>query len=124
MVALILCTTTAVFTAACADRTLAEDFTDDVERICQSMCEMNLACRDPPAFESMDECYAYCAGFEIMYEDSECGRAWRGMYECLGNTANCEEFLDTNNVHAEEYTCMEETLALSGLKCFASEGED
>jgi hypothetical protein len=124
--ALIASLVVAMVTPACASRTgdIAEDFTEDVHRICHSMCEMNLACRDPPAFETFEECFADCSGPELIYEDSECGQAFRDHFECLGNTANCEEFLDTNNVDAAEFTCMETNLTIVGLKCGAQDGED
>lgn len=32
----------------------------------------------------------------------------RDVYECIGSQPTCELFLDTNNVHAEQYTCKAE----------------
>jgi hypothetical protein len=111
--------------AACSGRTgdYEEDFSDDVERICTAMCEKVVACRDPPVFATEEECRSVCDN-ESMYEDTACGQGIRDFRECIGATANCEEYLDTLDVHAEDFTCKAENEGYAMLKCGAAEGGD
>jgi hypothetical protein len=110
---------------ACSDRSgdYHEDFTQEVERICEDYCAMNLACREPPAFESVDECESICLDTPYLYNDSTCGQAERDMYACIASTATCDLFDDTYNVHAESYTCKPEKDRFFALDCGQS-GED
>jgi hypothetical protein len=84
------------------------DFTEEVERICADNCEMHFACGEPPAFESYEECEQICLHLAYIYNDTVCGEATRGVYGCIGSQPTCELYLDTNNVHAEQYTCKAE----------------
>ena len=66
---------------SCGDRTIEpepEDFTEEVERICADQCEMNLACLEPPGFESYQECEQICLHTAYIYNDTDCGEAMRG----------------------------------------------
>lgn len=85
-----------------------EDFTAEVERICADYCEINLACREPPFFESYEECEHNCLHSAYIYNDTECGRATRGEIECVGSQPTCELYNDTLNIHADKYTCQAE----------------
>jgi hypothetical protein len=102
----------------CVDRTvdIEVDYTEEVERICEALCEKASTCGDPP-FTEYDECMASCTVPGGLHEDSTCGQAFRDWFECLGSTANCEEYLDARNTHAEDYTCKEETEYATGLLC-------
>jgi hypothetical protein len=96
---------------SCGDRTIEpepEDFTEEVERICASGCAVNLACREPPWFESYAECEQVCLHLAYIYNDTSCGEATRALYECIGSQPTCELYNDTLNVHAEQYTCKAE----------------
>lgn len=96
---------------SCGDRTIEpepEDFTEEVERICEEYCEIYLACREEPVFDSYDECEHSCLHTAYIYNDTDCGEAKRGMYECVASQPTCELFLDTYDVHADDYTCKAE----------------
>lgn len=97
------------------------DFTQEVERICTSYCAMNLSCREPPYFESRQECEDICLGSAYVYNDTDCGQALRDMYACVASTATCEQFNDTYNVHAESYTCKDEKDLWISLDCGQSD---
>lgn len=114
----------AVAFAACGSRTgdYEEDFSEDVQRICTNLCEKVVECRDPPLFETVDECRATCTIPSFMYDDSECGRTLRDFRECVGETQSCEEYLDTLEVHAEDFTCKEELDAYAALCVYAEGG--
>jgi hypothetical protein len=104
----------------CTDRQVPVDYTEEVVRICTDLCEKVVTCVEPPLFSTEAECRASCTRPEhTMYEDSACGEAFRELYSCIGGTENCEEYLDTNNVYAEDYTCKEEKEVLATLKCGA-----
>lgn len=98
-----------------------EDFTEEVERICADYCEMNLACHEPPWFDTYDECETTCLGTAYVYNDTACGEARRAIFECVGATATCEEYNDTNNVHADNYTCKSEKDHWLDLDCGTSD---
>lgn len=96
---------------SCGDRTIEpepEDFTEEVERICADYCEINLACREPPWFESYQECEHVCLHLAYIYNDTPCGAAMRAVHECIGSQPTCDLYNDTFNVHAEQYTCKAE----------------
>jgi hypothetical protein len=84
------------------------DFTEEVERICADYCQTYLACREEPVFESYQECEHICLHIPFIYNDTACGETKRDVYECIGSQPTCELFLDTYNVHAEQYTCKAE----------------
>lgn len=109
--------------AACSSRQLdvEVDYTEEVLQICDAMCEKSATCEDPP-FVEYDECMEKCTVSGGLHEDSACGQAFRDFVACLGGTANCEEYLDTRNNHAEDFTCKEENLHAAELKCGAQEG--
>jgi hypothetical protein len=96
--------------AACGPGPLdeVEDFTAEVEQICADYCEMNLACHEPPWFETYAECEHICLHSEFMYNDTLCGERARAVRACVGSQPTCELYNDTNNVHADEYTCKAE----------------
>lgn len=94
-----------------------EDFTAEVERLCADYCEMNLACRAPPAFANYDECEDACLGLDYVYNDTTCGEAHRAMIECIGSQPTCELFMDTYNVSADDYTCKAEKDRVTSLHC-------
>jgi hypothetical protein len=110
-------------TMACSARPLHydEDFTEAVEYICADYCQMNLACREPPAFESYEACEDICLGSAYVYNDTDCGQALRDVFECIGSTPTCELFDDTYNVHADEYTCKIEKNHWVSLDCGKSD---
>jgi hypothetical protein len=96
---------------SCGDRLIEPepaDFTEEVERICADYCEVNLACREPPWFESYQECENVCLHLAYIYNDTPCGQATRDEIECIGSQPTCELYNDTLNVHAEQYTCKAE----------------
>lgn len=101
---------TAGVAAACGPGPLdeVEDFTAEVERNCADYCELNLACEPTPGFELYDECEHVCLHDGFVYNDTVCGEAARAVTECIGSQPTCELFLDTYNVHADEYTCQAE----------------
>ena len=94
-----------------------EAFTAEVERMCANYCALNLECQEPPAFEGYDECESYCLGLSYVYNDTECGEAKRAKFECIGSQPTCELYDDTQNVHADEYTCKAEKDAFTSLNC-------
>lgn len=111
---------TAVITPACNARSAdppEEDFTEAVERICNDYCSMNLACREPAAFENYQECEDICLESAYIYNDTDCGQALRDVFECIGSTSTCELFDDTYNVHADDYTCNAEKDHWVSLDC-------
>jgi hypothetical protein len=96
---------------SCGDRLIEpepEDFTEEVERICADNCEMQFTCFEPPAFESYEECEHICLHTPYIYNDTDCGAAKRGVYGCVGSQPTCELYLDTYDVHADDYTCKAE----------------
>lgn len=109
---------------ACSSRTAdsEQDFSADVERICESMCAMVMACREPPIFDTHEACVDSCAMPGFMVEDSACGQALRDYRECIGDTQTCEAYLDTLAVDAETFTCQAEGQAFAALECGAMEG--
>lgn len=112
--------------AACSDR-MADyppvDYTEEVARICEDLCDKGATCADPP-FVDYDECLDACTVPGGMHDDTACGAAFRAWFGCVGGTATCEEYLDSRNTHAENFTCKEENLAAAALKCGAQEGSD
>jgi hypothetical protein len=112
-------------TSACTDRTLdyEKDFTEEIIRICEAVCEKADTCVDPPIVE-YEKCMKGCTIPGGMHDDTVCGQAFRDFYDCVGSTATCEEYLDTQNFHAEDYTCKEEGEFLYELKCGAQDGSD
>ena len=100
-----------------------EDFTEEVERICADLCTMNLACQEPPAFASQDECESICLGTDYVYNDTTCGEVKRAAIECIGSQPTCELYLDTNNVLSDDYTCKAEKEAWTSLHCRDSDEE-
>lgn len=111
--------------AACSSRTAddPQDYTDEVERICEDLCEKGATCVDPP-FAPYEECMVECTQPGGMHDDTDCGAAFRAWFGCVGGTATCEEYLDSRNVNAEDYTCKEENVAAGALNCGAREGMD
>ena len=114
--------TTTIVVVACSGRQLdvEEDFTEEVARICDAFCEMNVACHEPPVFDTEDECLELCLDHPYMYDDTECGAAHRADMDCVGATTTCAEYLDTLNVHADDYTCKAERQAIAPLDCGTS----
>lgn len=110
-----------VLVTACGDRTadIERDFSEDVERICASMCARVMECRVPPLFETSEACEASCAMPGFMYDDSPCGEALRDYIGCIGSTQSCAEYLDTLEVDADVFTCQQEGAAFAALKCGA-----
>jgi len=106
---------------ACSARPVDRDFTQEVEKICADYCSINLACREPPWFESYEECEDLCLETPYVYNDTECGEARRALTECVGSTATCEVYNDTLNVHADDYTCKAENDHYHSLKCGQSD---
>lgn len=98
------------------------DYTEEVERICLGLCEMNVACHEPPLFETVEECEAVCLDIQTLYDDTNCGSAGRDLYDCVAATTTCEMYNDTNNVNAEDYTCKAEKDRLASLTCVADSG--
>jgi hypothetical protein len=94
---------------SCGDRTIdePEDFIEEVERICADNCEMQFACFEPP-FESYEACEHVCLHTGYIYNDTDCGEAKRGVYGCVASQPTCELYLDTYDVHADDYTCKAE----------------
>lgn len=117
--------TFAVTITACSDRTAdyPEDFTEEVERICTKLCDKDAMCVHPSVI-GYEECLAACNIPGGMHDDTVCGEAFRNWFGCAADTESCAEYLDTFNVHAEDYTCKEETLTVVALKCGADEGND
>lgn len=113
--------------AACGERMLdvEQDYTEEVEQLCSDLCEKVVTCVEPPLFETREECQVLCtvAPSEV-YEDSACGEAFRAYYRCIGGTATCEEYLDTQNVLANDHLCKTEGDVIVGLMCGAREGND
>jgi hypothetical protein len=111
----VLCATA----AACGDRIaeIDQDFTDEVRRICVDNCTMDLACREPQWFDTYAECEAVCLDTPYIYNDTDCGQARRDLVACIGSTATCELYNDTNNVHADDYTCKAEKDDWLSLEC-------
>ena len=72
------------------------DHTEEVERICSMFCEQSVKCSDPPFFATVEDCNASCLGEEDIYLDNDCGEGFRVVYDCIGSTTTCEEFLRTN----------------------------
>jgi hypothetical protein len=96
---------------SCGDRVIEpepEDFTEEVERICADYCEIYLACREEPVFDSHQECEQVCLHLAYIYNDTPCGEATRAVKECIGSQPTCDLYNDTLNVHAEQYTCKAE----------------
>ena len=90
-------------------RTAPADLSAEVDRICAMFCQRNVACHEPRLFETEDDCYEVCfEEFPSLHQQTECGAANRALYECVANTTTCEDYLDTNNVFAEDYTCKTE----------------
>lgn len=56
-------------------------------------------------------------GSSFILNDTDCGEAHRAMMECIGSQPSCELFLDTYDVHADEYTCKAEKDRYTGLLC-------
>lgn len=111
--------------AGCSSRTAdyPVDYTEEVERICESVCGRQQMCMDPP-YHEYDDCMALCNMPGGMHDDTVCGEAFRAFYGCIADTETCEEYLDTHNVNAENFACKEENLALGALLCGAQEGSD
>lgn len=101
----------------CADRTAAPkvDYTEEAERICESLCAIDYQCVETPLM-TYEECVEVCVGVDVFYEDSECGEAFRAFYGCIGSIESCEVWETAN----EEY-CGEEFDRKYGLNCFAQE---
>jgi hypothetical protein len=99
------------------------NFTEEVQRICADLCEVNLACIEMSAFESQEACEHACPGFQFIQNDSTCGEAKRALLECVGSQPTCELFFDTFNVFADEYPCQaeRERWIEIGEACLASE---
>lgn len=95
----------------CGGRQTSADFSDEVDRICDNFCEMNLRCHEPPLFADESECHEVCVGQAYVMNDTDCGAAQRAQLDCVGHTQTCAAYNDTNNVDAETYTCQTETLA-------------
>jgi hypothetical protein len=117
---------TAILIAACGPDPLdhAEDFTEEVERVCADYCEINLACREPAWFESYDACEQTCLHATYIYNDTPCGEAMRAIMTCVGSQPTCELYNDTLNVHADEYTCQAETEHRAELSTFCSQSDE
>ena len=107
----------AAFACSARPADYEEDFTAVVEQICADYCEMNLACHEPAWFETYEACDDTCLGLAYIYNDTDCGQAKRNMYECIGSTSTCELYNDTNNVHADQYTCKTEKDRWVSLDC-------
>ena len=98
----------AVALVACS-RVAPADVSEEVERICAAFCEQNVACHEPELFETVDDCFQVCFHeYPSMHELDECGEATRALYDCVGSTQSCEEYLDTNNIGADDYACKAE----------------
>jgi hypothetical protein len=85
-----------------------EDFSEEVQRICADVCELNQACFEPPPFESQEACEHLCLYGPFIQNDSMCGEAVRAGNECIGSLPTCELFFDALNVYADEYPCQAE----------------
>jgi hypothetical protein len=111
--------------SACSARTLdyEEDFIEEVEQICVNYCEKNLACHEPAWFETYEDCEAICLNTPFAYNDTICGQARRDMMTCIGSTTTCELYNDTNNVHADQYTCQFEKEFYLDLNCGQTDEE-
>lgn len=104
---------------ACSDRTIdpVVDYTEEVERICTAYCEMNVMCHEPAIFSTFEDCYDVCIDMTYLWDDTHCGEVMRDIHDCAGATTTCEAYNDTNNVHAEDYTCKAEKDRLNPGTC-------
>jgi hypothetical protein len=86
------------------------DFTEEIQRICADLCEVNQACIEPPPFESQEACEDFCPRGPFRQNDSMCGEANRALLECVGSLPTCELFFDSFNLSraADEYPCQAE----------------
>jgi hypothetical protein len=89
---------------ACSARVaeIERDFTEEVERLCVDFCTMNLACHEPPWFETYEECEQVCLNTAYVYNDTACGQARRDMLECAGLLETCELYNDDDVCKAEK----------------------
>ena len=111
--------------AACSGRTVDTevDYTQEVEQICEDFCTINLACHEPPVFESQVQCRDTCTELAYIKNDTACGEAHREFMACVAATTTCAEYNDTNNVDADNYTCKAEKTAFIELNCPQSSEE-
>lgn len=103
----------------CADRTAAPkvDYTEEAERICESLCAIDYQCAvDPQA--TYEECVVACLSLDVFYEDSECGDVYRAFYDCVGSIESCEVW----ETSAEGY-CGEEFAARNALEDCDAQGQ-
>ena len=107
----------AVMLLGCADRTVEPpvDYSEEVERICEGFCAMDIACLDEPLV-TVEECIEVCEQPDtVMFEESACGDAFRAYYGCVASTQTCDVWASNE--------CDDERETMFDLKCGTTEGD-
>ncbi len=111
---------TVIVVSGCADRPLDQDFRSEVDQICGQFCSTLLECQPDPSFSSQAECEESCKGMGFIYNDSDCGDAFRQFYACIGGVGSCKAYFDTHDVDANDYTCKAEKDRVAELGCWGT----